>query len=348
MAEKEDVSKVKETLLDLTARFCQDHLDEEYHQLCVKLIEKLARKRPPPFLRGKPENWSAGIINALGTINFLFDKSFGPYVAASDIAAYFGVAPSTMAQKSKVIREMFKMNRLGSNEFSTTHSRQGYAPIMEALNQLAAVFTPGEELRLGAPSDPEEFIDRDHPAMEAYYDLCERYETQGPTKSIQAALRKLIAHDPDFLDPYLMLADLLDEQEQVAEADRLIGEAGQRALRVITAGTGDWPKSLNWGWLENRHLIRALYTKAISFWTHDEPEPALDLLRKLLRSNPEDNLGVRYQILAIRLGMTENEFEAKFNKGGFYDSDLPNWFDKNVTKYPDEFDWWRKAVEYDE
>jgi Domain of unknown function (DUF6398) len=36
----------------ITSRFCTEHLDEEYAQLCIKLAAKLARKRPSPLLRG--------------------------------------------------------------------------------------------------------------------------------------------------------------------------------------------------------------------------------------------------------------------------------------------------------
>lgn len=37
----------------------------------------------------------------------------------------------------------------------------------------------------------------------------------------------------------------------------------------------------------------------------------MDLLRKLLRSNPRDNIGARHYILVVRLGMTFAEFEMQ-------------------------------------
>ena len=54
---------------------CKEKLNEEYFQLIIELACKLARKRPSPFLLGATKTWAAGIIHALGTVNFLFDKS---------------------------------------------------------------------------------------------------------------------------------------------------------------------------------------------------------------------------------------------------------------------------------
>ena len=51
-------SKTKETLdtiVQMTDAFCKDYLDEEYAELCRKLANILARKRPSPLLRGKPK-----------------------------------------------------------------------------------------------------------------------------------------------------------------------------------------------------------------------------------------------------------------------------------------------------
>jgi hypothetical protein len=44
--------------------------------------------------------------------------------------------------------------------------------------------------------------------------------------------------------------------------------------------------------------------------------------------------------------MTFDEFEDRFNKGGFYDSDLSDWFEENYKKFPDEFADWEEAVEF--
>jgi hypothetical protein len=116
--DKEKTKAMSQQLLALTGKFCDEYLDDEYKQLCEKLILKMERKRQPPFLSGRGNTWAASIIYALGQINFLFDRSFEPYVSADDIADYFGVSKSTVGQKVKQIRDMFKMN-YWDKEFAT-------------------------------------------------------------------------------------------------------------------------------------------------------------------------------------------------------------------------------------
>ncbi|MDO8871166.1 MAG: DUF6398 domain-containing protein [Methanoregula sp.] len=97
---------------------CRDKINDEYYYLGILLLEKLARKRPSPLLAGKTDAWAAGILSALGTINFLFDKTTIPYLSKEDLAGCCGVKQSTVSGKSKLIRDMFKMSYWDSR-FST-------------------------------------------------------------------------------------------------------------------------------------------------------------------------------------------------------------------------------------
>jgi len=105
--DKEKIEAISQELIRLTGEFCDQHLDEEYKQLAEKLILKMKRKRQVPFLRGRVNTWAAATIYALGQINFLFDQSFEPYIAAGDIPKHFGVSQSTVGQKAKLIRDTF-------------------------------------------------------------------------------------------------------------------------------------------------------------------------------------------------------------------------------------------------
>jgi len=117
-ADKEKIEATSRQLLQLTGEFCDQHLDDDYKQLCEKVILKMKRKRQVPFLSGRVNTWAASIIYALGQINFLFDRSFEPYVSADDIANHFGLSKSTIGQKAKKIRDMFKMD-YWDREFAT-------------------------------------------------------------------------------------------------------------------------------------------------------------------------------------------------------------------------------------
>jgi len=86
---KQEIKELEEKLIELTQIFCDQKLDNDYMHLCEKLIRKLGRKRDVSFQRGKIEIWAAAVIYALGSINFLFDKSFKPYMTADQISEYF-------------------------------------------------------------------------------------------------------------------------------------------------------------------------------------------------------------------------------------------------------------------
>lgn len=112
-----------EEIGEMIRTVCREKIDEEYYYLGILLLEKLARKRPSPLLAGKTHVWAAGVLCALGTINFLFDKSTVPYLSRQDLADCCGVKQSTASEKSRLIREMFKMSYFDSR-FSTRRMRE--------------------------------------------------------------------------------------------------------------------------------------------------------------------------------------------------------------------------------
>lgn len=117
MQNKDLIMEKKKLLIQLVSNFCDKNLDIEYKELCLKMIEKMSRKRTVPFLSGKIEIWAAAIVYAIGQINFLFDRSFEPYQSADDICNHFNTSKSTTSQKAKIIRDMFKLDYF-DKEFS--------------------------------------------------------------------------------------------------------------------------------------------------------------------------------------------------------------------------------------
>ena len=66
MRDKELIEEKRRWLVEAAADYCRDHLDDEYRQLCEKLIDKMSRKRSVPFLSGKIEIWAAAVVYAVG------------------------------------------------------------------------------------------------------------------------------------------------------------------------------------------------------------------------------------------------------------------------------------------
>ncbi len=120
MSKGNTVKTREKELLGLTGAFCSQRLDDEYRQLFEKGILKLGRKKEVPFKRGKIEIWAAAIVHAIGSINFLFDKSFEPFLPAEEINEYFGTNSSTVSNKARQIKDMLDLWYFNP-EFSTRH-----------------------------------------------------------------------------------------------------------------------------------------------------------------------------------------------------------------------------------
>jgi hypothetical protein len=92
--------------------FCDTKLNQEFKELCLRLLEKLCRKRPSPVASGKARTWAAGIVYAICQNNFIFDKSQEISMTASELAEPFGIAPSTAGNKAAEIRKIIKITYL--------------------------------------------------------------------------------------------------------------------------------------------------------------------------------------------------------------------------------------------
>jgi hypothetical protein len=90
---------------------CREHLDHEYATLCRKLAGVLARKRPSPLTRGKPESWAGAIVRVVGWVNFIDDPSQPDHLRLSDIDKLFGISEATGAAKSMAIRNSLRIRR---------------------------------------------------------------------------------------------------------------------------------------------------------------------------------------------------------------------------------------------
>ena len=123
MTEKEKLQGRISELIAMTDKFCNEHIDAEYAELCKLMIEKLGRKRSvKPLATGQLNIWAAAVVYTVAVNNFLFDKSFEPYIPSSEIHEYFDTRPSTISAKATQIRQLLKMSAQFDPEFSTEHT----------------------------------------------------------------------------------------------------------------------------------------------------------------------------------------------------------------------------------
>jgi Domain of unknown function (DUF6398) len=96
-------------IITVTDAACREHLDDEYGRLARELVARLARKRPTPLVRGDVRIWAAGVIYALGQVNFLFDRTQTPHMTADQLAEALGVVKTTMANKAGLINRTLEI-----------------------------------------------------------------------------------------------------------------------------------------------------------------------------------------------------------------------------------------------
>jgi hypothetical protein len=92
-----------EKIVAVTDTVCDRYLNQEYRELARMMTAALCRKRPSPLASGQPRTWAAGIVYALGRVNFLTDQSSYPHMTTADLCTAFGVSESTVHNKARAI-----------------------------------------------------------------------------------------------------------------------------------------------------------------------------------------------------------------------------------------------------
>lgn len=101
----------------LTDKFCAEHLNDEYRDICRELAV-VCCKADVPVESGKAASWAAGVIGAVAYVNFLTsDPSQQFHINPGELARGAGVSVATMNNKSRAIRDALDIDRMDP-EFS--------------------------------------------------------------------------------------------------------------------------------------------------------------------------------------------------------------------------------------
>ena len=203
---------VYEEIAGMIEEYCEKYLNEEYRALCLRLLEKLCRKRPSPLLKGRRNTWAAGIVYAIAANNFIFDKSMPVHLTADELSRPFGVAPSTAGNKAAEIRKLVRMSPWDTEwllqeliednpaiwmlsvdgfivdardlplEFQQEAARRGLIPYVPAPRQkIEQPEQNSEKTNLPAPSSSKKCVPDDSPSEPAppadFSDIYDRFRT---------------------------------------------------------------------------------------------------------------------------------------------------------------------------
>lgn len=160
-----------------------------------------------------------------------------------------------------------------------------------------------------APQFSREALER---AQEMIYDAWEE-----PNRMKRLALaRKALVLSPYCADAYNLLAEDTSSLEERMNLYQLGEEMGRRAIGDLffKRNAGHF-----WGLVETRPYMRSLQGLAESSWESGLRQEAIAHCRELLRLNPNDNQGIRYQLIQYLLaeGMDKEaeELLSRYEEG---------------------------------
>jgi tetratricopeptide (TPR) repeat protein len=112
---------------------------------------------------------------------------------------------------------------------------------------------------------------------------------------IERLARRALGHDPECVDALRMLAFVTAKSAQ----DRIakMAEAVRIGERALGAAFFEESRGHFWGILETRPYMRARYDLATALLRAGEVREAIGHLEAMLELNPQDNQGVRYDLL---------------------------------------------------
>lgn len=107
--------------------------------------------------------------------------------------------------------------------------------------------------------------------------------------------RQALALWPDCVDAYVIRAEEMPDVQASVELYREGVRAGERAIGATRFE--EW-RGRFWGILDTRPYMRARSGLALALWEDEQQEEALTHWEALLRLDPDDHLGVRYEFIA--------------------------------------------------
>lgn len=142
--------------------------------------------------------------------------------------------------------------------------------------------------------------------------IYEAWESSGK-KRIDLA-KQALALSKDCAEAYVLLSEEVDDIEGKIKLLREAVESGARALG------SDWEKKYKgvcWGAIETRPMMRSMARLALALQSDEKLDEALEIYRKLLKLNPNDNQGIRYLFLnALFEANLSDEFEKLIKEHG--------------------------------
>ena len=162
------------------------------------------------------------------------------------------------------------------------------------------------------PSFPKEILNLNEQAQDMVYEAYELPVTKG-TKQVKKALEL----DPNCIEAYEYLATMEDNPEvSIAFLEKGI-EIGKR---IFGGKYLQEHKGMFWGFHETRPFMRCLSQYSECLYAVGKVKECVAVLEEMIELNPNDNQGVRDQLLLYLTELGENKKFLKYSKKYKHDS----------------------------
>lgn len=168
-----------------------------------------------------------------------------------------------------------------------------------------------------------------------YYDAMDVLNV-GEHEIAEDMLHKAKKIDPEYVQTYVGFVSAYSRPKDKKKAIENIKIAYEKTLKVFPK----WPRRMEWGFVENRAYLRAIQYRADLYWDDKDYTSAEKLFRLLLKLNPNDNQGVRYELAAMLAGMHGKELNKMFDEG----NKKQNWdkLERLVKIQNDKYKFWKE------
>ena len=167
---------------------------------------------------------------------------------------------------------------------------------------------------------------------ENYYDAMELlgFGEDGAEEALEL-LKEALKLDEDYVQTYIGLIATYGNLGNEKKYEEAVKMAYEKTLKKFPK----LPKRMEWGVLENRAYMRAIQSMAEWHWDNGENEKAIELFRLLLKLNPNDNQGVRYEIAGLYAGISGDEINDMSDEGNANQNwdELENLVDEQNKKH---------------
>lgn len=145
-----------------------------------------------------------------------------------------------------------------------------------------------------------------------YYDAMDLIDgRKSDLLKAEKILKRALAMDEHDVQTHIGFANVYGVLGNKKKAESHIKTAYEETIKKFPK----WPKSMPWGFIENRAYMRAVQYRADLYADEGEKEEAIELYRLLLKLNPNDNQGVRYTLSGLYAGISGEETNKMFDQG---------------------------------